>query len=413
VGAGLAGFLRVNADVIWPGAGQVWQGACVLKMRLAMGVARPRAAVIAIAAVVMWMGAIPAAAQESSPEQPDKYAWLENTYGERQLDWVKRQNARTAAMLEKDRRFALLEGGALKALESPDRLAEPELRNGAVYNTWHDAEHVRGIIRRTTFKDYLTAEPKWKTVLDYDALSKTDKESWVGEGLECLHPEDELCLVALSAGGEDAVTMREMNLKTGEFVERGFVLPHGKQAAAWVDKDTLLFARDRGAGTMSEAGYPITISKWRRGEPLASASEVFRGDTKDNGYGNMPFVFMDGQGHRAVMVLRTLSTFEYENYLLLPSGPKKLALPLKSQVEGLLDGQLLVTLDEDWTPKEKTNTVTRGSVVAFDLAAVEKDPVRLKPVVVFSPTADEFEQWLSITKNHLILGALKHVQQRA
>jgi hypothetical protein len=72
--AGRIDFLRVNADVIWPGAGQVWQGACVLKMRLAMGVARPRAAVIAIAAVVMWMGAIPAAARQSSPEQPDKYA---------------------------------------------------------------------------------------------------------------------------------------------------------------------------------------------------------------------------------------------------------------------------------------------------------------------------------------------------
>ena len=98
-------------------------------------------------------------------------------------------------------------------------------------------------------------------------------------------------MVALSAGGEDAVTLREMNLKTSKFAEGGFVLPRGKQTVAWVDKDTLLIGRDWGTGTMSEAGYAITIRQWRRGEPLEGAKEVFRGDTKDNGYGNNPRVF--------------------------------------------------------------------------------------------------------------------------
>jgi prolyl oligopeptidase len=105
--------------------------------------------------------------------------------------------------------------------------------------------------------------------------------------------------VALSAGGEDAVTMREMNLKTGKFVEGGFVLPRGKQHVAWKDKDTLLIGRDWGPGTMSEAGYPITVREWKRGEPLESAKEIYRGDTKDNGYGDNPHaVLTDGQGHR-------------------------------------------------------------------------------------------------------------------
>ena len=86
-------------------------------------------------------------------------------------------------MLEKDRHFAPLEAAALKVLESPDRLPTPQFRNGVVYNTWHDAEHVRGILRRMTLKDYLAAEPKWETVLDYDALSKADKQSWVEKGV--------------------------------------------------------------------------------------------------------------------------------------------------------------------------------------------------------------------------------------
>lgn len=369
--------------------------------------------VIIIAAVVAALGAIPANAQQAVPEQPDNYIWLEDIHGEKPIAWVKAENARAAAVIEKDKHFAPLQAEALSVLESPDRLPDPVFRNGVVYNTWQDAEHVRGIVRRTTLKDYLTADPKWDTVLDYDALSKTDNQSWVGRGLTCLQPKDELCLVELSAGGEDASTLREMDLKTGKFVEGGFVLPRGKQRVAWVDQDTLLIARDWGPGTMSEAGYPITVRRWKRGEPLESAKEVFRGDTKDNGYGNSPRVLVDGQGHHAVIVQRNLSTFVHETYLLLPGGAKKLSLPLKARLGGLLDGWLLVTLDEDWTPDGQTTKFAQGSVVALKLAAVEKDQTRLKPTVVFATTAQEFEQWFGTTKNHLILATLEHVQQRA
>jgi prolyl oligopeptidase len=365
-----------------------------------------------IMAVMAGLGAPPARAQQAGREQPDNYTWLEDIHGERPMAWVKAENARTAAVIENDTHFSPLQAEALKVLESPDRLPDPQFHNGVVYNTWRDAEHVRGIVRRTTLKDYLTAEPKWDTVLDYDALSKTDNQSWVGKGLECLQPEEELCLVALSAGGEDAIALREMNLKTGEFVEGGFALPRGKQTVSWVDKDTLLIGRDWGPGTMSEAGYPVTVRRWRRGQPMESAEEVFRGDVKDNGYGDYARVFIDGKDHHATIVQRNLSTFAHESYLLLPGGARKVSLPLKARVGGLLGGQLLVTLDEDWTPDGQTEKVAQGSVVALDLAAVEKDPVRLKPTVVFAPTAQEFEQWFSTTKNHMVLATLEHVQGR-
>jgi prolyl oligopeptidase len=370
---------------------------------------------LAVATALALMGLKPTLtrARQSSAEQADNYTWLEDIHGERQLAWVKAENERTAAVLEKNPHFAPLEAEALKVRESPDRLPRPQFRNGVVYNTWRDAAHVRGIVRRTSLKDYLTEEPNWETVLDYDALSKTDNQSWVGEGLNCLEPENELCLVGLSAGGEDAETLREMDLKTAKFVPDGFVLPHGKQSVAWVDKDTLLIARDWGPGTMSEAGYPITIRRWKRGQPLESALEVFRGDVKDNGYGDDPFVLVDGQGHHAVIVQRSLSTFAHENYLLLPDGPKKLALPLKARITGMSNGRLLVTLDEDWTPQGPSTKIAEGSVIALELAAIEKDQVQLKPTVVFAPSAQEFDQFSFMTKNHMILATLEHVQQRA
>ena len=132
--------------------------------------------------------ALPAGAQASSVEQPDKYTWLEDIHGARSMAWVKAEDARTAAVMEKDPRFATLDAEALSVLESPDRLATPQFRGGQVYNVWRDAGHLRGIVRRTTLDSYLMAEPNWETVIDYDALSKADHQSWVGKGLSACSP---------------------------------------------------------------------------------------------------------------------------------------------------------------------------------------------------------------------------------
>ena len=125
-------------------------------------------------------------AQGPTSEQPDKYTWLEDIRGDKPMEWVKAENARTAAVIEKQKPFAQLDEDALKVLDSPDKLAGPQFRAGLVYNTWRDKDHVRGIVRRTTLESYLTDDPKWETVIDYDALGKQDKQSWVGHGLACM-----------------------------------------------------------------------------------------------------------------------------------------------------------------------------------------------------------------------------------
>ena len=96
-----------------------------------------------------------------------------------------------------------------------------------------------------------------------------------------------------------------------------------------------MIGRDWGPGTMSEAGYPITVRKWKRGTPLESAVEVYRGDTKDNGYGDNPAVLVDGQGHRVAVIERNKTTFEHEWYLLLPTDQRSWSLPLKCRPGGL------------------------------------------------------------------------------
>jgi prolyl oligopeptidase len=348
---------------------------------------------------------------QTPTESTDKYQWLEDVSSERSMAWVKTENERTAKVLESDPHFAGLEATALKVLESPDRLPYPEINGSDVYNTWQDAEHVRGILRRTSIADYLAAQPHWQTVLDYDALAKQDNEKWVQKGLICLYPGDELCLVALSAGGEDAVIMREFNLKMGKFVEGGFVLPRSKQGVGWVDKDTLLVSRDWGSGTMTKSGYPFVVKLWKRGQTLEQAKEVYRGAETDEG-STRARTLNDSGGHHVTILVRGVTFFEREVSLLTPDGAKRIALPGKAIIYGLVDGQMIVMLNEDWKPEGQETKFVMGSILSLNLEAVKKDPRHLKPSAVFAPTASEFAQSVDTTKSHLLLTTLQNVQGR-
>jgi hypothetical protein len=77
------------------------------------------------------------------------------------------------------------------------------------YNFWRDAQHVRGIWRRTTLAQYQLAEPAWETVIDLDQLAAGENENWVWGGATCLYPKGERCLISLSRGGGDAKVVRE------------------------------------------------------------------------------------------------------------------------------------------------------------------------------------------------------------
>jgi prolyl oligopeptidase len=353
--------------------------------------------------------ALGAKAQAQLPE--DKYLWLEDTSSPQTMEWVKAQNAKTVADFEADPRFAADYADALQILNDPEKLATPRLNGDWVYNEWKDAQHLRGLLRRTTLTDYLTASPNWQPLLDIDALNRAENAKWVSRGLNCLYPRDEYCLAMLSNGGEDATTAREFSLKDAKFVPSGFVLNHSKQDIDWQDKDTLLVARNWGPGMLTNSGYPFVVKRWKRGTSLDSAQEVFRGQPTDE-LGSSANVVHDASGHQLVTFERGVTFFTSQTFVETPKGLKQLAIPSKARIAGMIDGRLLIHTHEDWT-RTTGKTIPAGSLVEVKLADVLRDPEHLNPQVVFAPTGQQFLQQTGITPYRLLLTTLDNVQGRA
>lgn len=339
----------------------------------------------------------------------DPFLWLEAVHGARALAWVKEQNAKSLGVLQADPHYAEFFSEALAIAQTKDRIPYPALRNGWVYNFWQDATHVRGIWRRTSRGSYATATPRWTTVLDLDALARAEHANWVWAGANCEEPSERRCLVALSNGGEDAQTLREFDLATRRFVPGGFVLPHAKQSATWLDRNTLLVARPWKPGQVTRSSYPYVVKELKRGQPLSAAVEVFHGSPSD--VEAFPFRLHDGAGHAVTMIGRGLTFFTTEYEVFTPRGLRRLNVPLKSTPVGLVDGRLLVKLDQDWTAGGRH--FAQGSLVALALDAVLADPGYPKPQLVYAPGPRETLEDVATTKSALLLVVYKNVRARA
>ncbi len=222
------------------------------------------AALLALASPAFALSAQPPAQGAASPvttpaisDADDPFIWLEDAESPKAIKWAEAENARAFKVLQGDPRYDTLHAEALKIATASDRIPTPGFRAGAIYNLWQDADHVQGLWRRTTLDSYRLTSPAWETVLDLDALAKADGKTWVWKGAVCLKPAERLCILQLSDGGEDAVELREFDLKAKAFVPGGFHLPRGKQDAAWLDSKTLLVSRDWGAGDHDGVGLRL------------------------------------------------------------------------------------------------------------------------------------------------------------
>ncbi|HEY5289513.1 MAG TPA: prolyl oligopeptidase family serine peptidase, partial [Caulobacteraceae bacterium] len=338
----------------------------------------------------------------AAPGAPDPFAWLEDVHSARAMAWVEKQNARTAARLETDPRYAVFHRQALAIFIAKDRIPVPEFLGAGVANFWQDQDHVKGIWRRASAASYNSPAPNWETLLDLDALSRAEGKNWIFKGSTCLPPEDRLCLVHLSNGGGDAVELREFDTVAKALVPAGFRFSVGKQQVQWLDADTLLIARDFGPGTLTASGYPYVVKELKRGQPLSEAREVFRGEATDVGAG--PRV-LRGPGGEVEHVLyeRGPTTFTTRFWLAGPEGKTRLLdLPGKIELRGYLDHRMIIGLNEDWGAGAGHPAFTAGDLIAYE-------PVTGAAERIFHPSATQTVNEVEVTRDCLLVELLDTV----
>ena len=297
----------------------------------------------------------------------DPYLWLEDVHGAKPLAWVKEQNAKSLDVLKADPDYQKDYDSILAVLDATDRIPFGGLDHQYVFNFWQDAEHHKGIWRRTTIADYANPQPKWETILDIDKLSADEHENWVWKGASCT-ASLRFCLISLSRGGGDAIAIREFDPTTKTFVTDGFTLPEAKSNAAYVDADTILFGTDFGKGTLTTSGYPRIVKMWKRGTPIASAQTVYEGKTEDVSVD--PFVLRMSDG-TVPMISRAVSFFETEYFYVGSDGKTSATtLPLSAILQGAQAGRLIVTLRENWAAKGET--LAKGALIAVPIDATQK-----------------------------------------
>ncbi|MHB8077626.1 MAG: prolyl oligopeptidase family serine peptidase [Candidatus Krumholzibacteriia bacterium] len=356
--------------------------------------------IVCAAAVVLGLAAPLLAADETDP-----YLWLEDVQGEKALAWVKAQNSFSTQELEAVPEYQSILKRCLEIYDSDERIPTPSQEGAWLYNFWQDPAHERGILRRTTLASYRTADPAWETVLDIDALSKADGQPWVYKGRTSLPPENRHAMVALSAGGSDAVIMREFDSVTKTFVPDGFTLPAAKSQLLWKDANTLWVATDFGAGSLTTSGYPRIVKEWKRGTPLADARVIFTGRPDDV---SVDLATYETAGGNYNVVSRSPAFFQAEILLGVGDGLVRLPLPLDAEFQAIFQGRALFSLRTDWTVGGTTHP--QGALLAIDLNDLLQG--RTGFTTLFEPSERVSLGSVATTRDRVLITTLDNVRSR-
>lgn len=370
--------------------------------------------VVAAPAFAQSVPHLPADLSPAGVRAADDHLALEEVEGAEAMAFVRASNERALAALTGDPRYEAFRAEAFEVLSSTARIPGPSFLGDGIGNFWQDAEHPKGLWRRTTLDSYRTDAPQWETLIDVGALAEAEGVDWVWKGASCLPPDETRCLISLSDGGKDAVVVREFDTTTKAFVEGGFSLPEGKHRISWLDRDTLLIATDFGPGTLTESGYPFIVKTLARGQRLAEATEVYRGDQSDGGYGVSASVFRDGQGGvQAIIVNRPLDTFRAERWRVEDGGVQQLNLPARASLHGILNGKLVFTVEEDWT--WYANVRPAGTLMAVNLWELEPNDgltITNAATTVFAPGPRQSVEDVAVFDDRIVVSILDNVRGR-
>ena len=349
--------------------------------------------------ITLFTGTVCVAADE------DPYLWLEEVESEKALTWAKERSDADTAVIEKVPEFAEIHTRLLEIYNSRDRIPAPGFRGAWIYNFWQDADHVRGVWRRTFLDEFVKDQPAWEIVLDLDALAEAEGENWVWSEVNCLGPDYRHCMIGLSRGGADATVVREFDTVSKEFVDGGFTVPEAKHQIDWMNENTLWVATDFGEGSLTTSGYPRIAKQWQRGTPLNDATTIFEASIDDV----FAFAYSSHTPEaRYDLVNLTPEFFRGTSYLRLGGRLVKIDIPEDAQMQGFFKNQMLVSLRTDWTVAGAT--YPQDALLAIGLDDFLKGNRDFE--VLFEPSERVALDQVQSTRNHLVYTTLDNVHSR-
>ncbi|WP_137726444.1 prolyl oligopeptidase family serine peptidase [Prescottella subtropica] len=343
----------------------------------------------------------------SSPTPPadDPYLWLEDVTGGDALTWVRDRNDRTVAAFTATDEFTRLETGIRAILDTDARIPYVRRRGEYLYNFWRDAEHVRGLWRRTTMDEYRSDTPAWEILVDVDELADREGENWVWSSAQVLRPEQDRALISLSRGGADAVVVREFDLTTRTFLDDadGFHVTEAKTDIGWIDSESVYIGTGFGDGTLTDSGYPRIAKRWHRGTPLADAVTVFEGEQTDVAVS----AWHDSTpGFERSFVERAIDFYTAQRFQLLGDDTLvRIDTPEDARISVYREW-LLIRPRSPWTVGDTTHPA--GALLAArydDYLAGDRTLT-----VLFAPDAHTSLEQYAWTRNHLLLVTLTDVR---
>ena len=347
------------------------------------------------------------ATQPVVPVKNEDFLYLEEVTGEKALAFARLHDAVSEKQLTGEPGFQALQDRLFSIYSSKERIPSPRIQADSVRNFWTDAEHPRGLWRQTTLADYKKPKPTWTTLLDVDALGKSENQSFVYHGAVCLHPLYKRCLVHLSKGGGDSEIVREFDVDTRSFVTGGFELPEAKSRIAWKDLNTVYVGTNFGPGTVTNAGYPRTSREWKRGTPLTAATQLF--EAKENDISASCSRDFDHDRKRDYCV-RSID-FEHHEISMFKDGKLvRIDKPEDADFD-TWDDEAMLRLRSDWITGTPPVTYKKGSLIAANLDAFMAGKREFQ--VIFEPTRNSSLAGFSGSKSRLFLDLLTDVRSQA
>ncbi|WP_147681577.1 prolyl oligopeptidase family protein [Actinomyces ruminicola] len=402
------------------------------------------------------------AASDSPPGDGVAPAWLYEAGGTRATAWAEAHNRQTRLEYSSSPDFVGLCADLKSVLDCPDRIPAVADRAGMLYNFWTDADHPRGLWRRTSWDSYAAGAPsradrtpaptQWEVLLDLDALNAPGARPpeigytgdadlvWGGAQVLTTGPyAGRRALVTLSPGGGDASLTLEYDLEARRFIapaDGGFHRPASKGTMTWGDDagESVIVSADFGPGTVSRAGYPRQVRRLRRGQAPDQAEVLVTA----GGDAVAAFATRDPWGRTW---LTTMPSFQQTRIWLLPdeagcpagTGPARAALDGRARVGTVTtaDGDVvpadairlevpedsLAGVGRDWLTIELRSpwdaggvTHSAGTLLGAGLAGF-LDGHR-KAEVLFAPSASSTLLSAAWTAGHLVLTVLDDVAHR-